>query len=405
MLAPQPLSTNSEVKIHRNSKMRIGKFLLLATVAAGLAHAKTDLVFFGSTGKAPPGMFPFFTIPAPTDGIYAGKFDENTGQLTDIHQVTQVLRPSMVIINPDRPILYAVNELGGKGPEHAQIISYKYDPGTGALTKLGTADTGGRGTNFASIDMGTHTLFAASYASGQVSVMPLNPDGTVGKVTSIDTHTGHGPTPRQQAPHVHAAVLDPSGKYVLVTDLGNDRLYVYKFDAATHTITAAATPYITLPPGSGPRHLLFVPGTNYVILNSEMSAQVFVLKWDSNNGTLSLGQTVDLEPADFKGMKSAAEILLSQDGKTLYVCNRSDSSIDSFHFDNSTGQLTPFQRISAGGKLPWSLTIDPSGHWLLVALNGSNKVDVFKLGRDGAITATGNGADVLAPSSIAFVGS
>jgi 6-phosphogluconolactonase len=379
----------------------------LAVVSA--AHARTDLVYFGSTGVPPDGArFPTYSVPNPKDGVYAAKFDEATGKFTPIGEVSQLLRPSMVLVNPKMPVLYAVNELGGSGgtsaDQNGQLVSYRYDFKTGALTQLGVADAGGKGTNYISLDLASKTFFLASYASGQVSSLPMNADGTAGPVASIDTHTdkGTGP-PRQEAAHAHAAVLDPTGHWLLSPDLGTDRVYVYKFDARTHKLTPAPQPSVTFPTGAGTRHVLFLKGGKFAIVNSEISAQLFVMAWDAKSGTLSLKQTIDTLPPGMEGKGNAGDMELSPDGTVLYVDDRRDATVASYRVDAKAGTLTAFDRVPSGGKLPWALAIDPSGHWLLVANDTSNQITTFKIGPDGKLTATGETLDVQAPCSIAFV--
>jgi 6-phosphogluconolactonase (cycloisomerase 2 family) len=69
--------------------------------------------------------------------------------------------------------------------------------------------------------------------------------------------TGPSPDPdRQDAPHPHEAVLDPTGKFLLVPDLGMDLIHLYSFDPNTLALTSI-TP-VSVKPGSGPRHLAFV---------------------------------------------------------------------------------------------------------------------------------------------------
>lgn len=60
---------------------------------------------------------------------------------------------------------------------------------------------------------------------------------------------------RQDAPHEHEAILDPTGQYVLVPDLGADLVRVFCIDSDTGLLTAE-TP-LSVSPGSGPRHAAF----------------------------------------------------------------------------------------------------------------------------------------------------
>ena len=60
---------------------------------------------------------------------------------------------------------------------------------------------------------------------------------------------------RQDAPHPHEAVLDPTQQYVLINDLGADLVRVYAVDPKTNLLTAK--PSLKAKAGSGPRHAAF----------------------------------------------------------------------------------------------------------------------------------------------------
>ena len=51
-------------------------------------------------------------------------------------------------------------------------------------------------------------------------------------------------------------------EFAIVADLGQDRVFVYRFDAAKGTLSANDPPYATVPPGAGPRHFAFHPDGN-----------------------------------------------------------------------------------------------------------------------------------------------
>lgn len=81
---------------------------------------------------------------------------------------------------------------------------------------------------------------------------------------------------RQDSPHEHEVVLDPTGQYILAPDLGADLVRVYSFDPTT-LILSPETPLQVIP-GSGPRHLAFYNpygtvgenSTSYMFLVTEL---------------------------------------------------------------------------------------------------------------------------------------
>ena len=79
----------------------------------------------------------------------------------------------------------------------------------------------------------------------------------------IIRHYGHGADPvRQSAPHPHAAVWAPDGKYVIVADLGTDDLTVYRVDRENRVLCADAVHSFFVGSRMGPRAVCSTKGAN-----------------------------------------------------------------------------------------------------------------------------------------------
>jgi len=86
-------------------------------------------------------------------------------------------------------------------------------------------------------------------------------DGSLMSVSNTTfTLSQPGPnTARQEAPHPHEAIVDLTGQYILVPDLGADLVRVFGYDNYALTLTEYASLKAT--PGSGPRHAVFYNST------------------------------------------------------------------------------------------------------------------------------------------------
>lgn len=370
--------------------------LLIFTALAGLAaqaSAQTPgtLVYIGTQGSG------------PGQGVFAARLDPATGALTDLGLALQIERPTWLETDPHRPILYGVNETGNDGKSQGGVFSLTIDPSTGKLRPLGQTASGGGGATNLTYDAKASAVFVANYGGGQVSAIPVKPDGALTAVSSVQTDYGTGPTKRQTAPHAHGVTVDPSGRFVLAPDLGADRVFIYKFDANTRQLTPGDQPFAALPPGSGPRHLVFSRDGRFAFLDTELSAMVHTFRWDAHAGTLTPVASRPIDTPDFAGPKSAAEIARSADGRFLYVSNRGANALIVYAIDAQTGALDEVQRIACGGDVPWSFSIDPSGRWLLVANQASGGIAEFAVDRaSGRLTATSNALTVAKPVRIAF---
>lgn len=87
------------------------------------------------------------------------------------------------------------------------------------------------------------------------SVDPIT--GDFNRFQTFNFHMGSpGPNAeRQDAPHPHGAYLDPTGRFVLVPDLGADFVRIFKINQHTGQLKEVS-PLVTKP-GLGPRHLVF----------------------------------------------------------------------------------------------------------------------------------------------------
>src|ERR1700746_1053963 len=65
-------------------------------------------------------------------GIYAYRFDADTGQITSLGLAAETTNPSFVALPPNGRFLYAVNEVQNyKGPNSGGVIAFSIDRSTG----------------------------------------------------------------------------------------------------------------------------------------------------------------------------------------------------------------------------------------------------------------------------------
>lgn len=359
--------------------------------ACASASCGTDWVYFG-TRHSGEGQ-----------GIYAARFDAKSGHLSPIGLVADIARPTWLTAHPKLPVLYSVGEFNRDGAVESRVFSLTADPVTGKLTIMNNVASGGIGANHLAVDDEGKEVFAASYGSGHVSWLPALPDGRLGMALSVQSNYGKGPNSRQATPHAHCVAIDPTHRFVLAADLGADRIFVYRFDAATHQLTPAPTPFMDVAPGSGPRHLVFHPNGRFLFLVTELTSEVVSYRWDAKRARLQYLQTLPMDETTFSGQKSAAHIATSHDGRYVYVSNRAAHSLLVYAVNSQTGKLTEVQRISSEGQTPWDFSIDPSGRWMLVANFGSNSINVFAVDpASGKLTATQESLAVTQPSNVTF---
>ena len=358
-----------------------------------------------ATGNKSGRVFVGTYTQSGSQGIYSYHFDAAAGKLEQQALAAETRNPTFLAFSPNRKFLYAVNEIANyEGTKDGSLTAFAIEE-SGALRKLNTVSSGGGGPCHIAVDHTGHCLFAANYGTGSASSFLIETDGSIGKMASFFQHKGHGPNPhRQEGPHAHAPLVSPDNRFVLVHDLGLDRIVVYRLDPHTAKLTLNNPPYWESKPGAGPRHMVFHPNGKWAYSGNEMGNTVDVLAWTAANGSLKTVQTLPTLAADFKGSSTVAEVVLDHAGKFLYVSNRGEDTVALFAIDGQHGTLTPVDRTPTGGKVPRHFTIDPSGKWLLAANQDSNNIVVFR--RDpssGRLTANGQESSVGAPVCVLFV--
>jgi 6-phosphogluconolactonase len=294
-----------------------------------------------------------------SQGIYRLAFDSSTGQIDARPlQVIKSENPSWLTLSKDQRHLFVVNENGpGQTDPVGRVSSFAIDPKTHALSLISQAQSLGNEPTHSSLSIDGSHLFVSNYSvaedpGGTLAVMPVAADGTLKPVVQLSSHSASRVNPERQASaHVHSAIPSPDGQYVFANDLGADKVFAYRFDPKANPerpLTPATPAFVQLPPGSGPRHLLFSADGKHAWLTMEMSAQVAV--FDYQDGRLEQTQMVDLAAGRPVSDKAAAALHASADGKFLYVSNRGTANqLLVFAIDPATGHLRELQRRAVEG--------------------------------------------------------
>jgi len=226
-------------------------------------------------------------------------------------------------------------------------------------------------------------IFVSNYHDGKISVLPIGEDGMIGELVQLIEHKGQlGPnTSRQERPHCHELVFDEPRNYAFVADLGLDRVVIYKHSPTSDSIL---TPYseFALPPGSGPRHMIFHPTMNYLYILNELTSSVTCCEYDSSSAKLTAKQHVSTLPLGTTVSNTCAAIRFSKDGKHLYASNRGHDSVSKFNvLDDGTLELKTFH--ASGGLIPRDFNFDNSGKYVFIGNQNSDNFIVCSVDADG----------------------
>ncbi|HVV28797.1 MAG TPA: lactonase family protein [Rhizomicrobium sp.] len=341
--------------------------------------------------------------PSDSKGIYGLQLD--SGKLKNPGVEAEVASPSFLATDSRHRFLYAVTERMAKNDPTGYLSAYAIDPATGALHFLNRMPAKGTTSAHLIVDRTNRWLIVANYGSGSVASFALKPDGSIGDMADFHQHSGSSVNARRQkGPHPHEVVMSPDNRFVIVPDLGVDKVFSYQFDANSGKLTLNDAGSATVPPGFGPRHFVFGKGGRFAYVLGEMGSKVIAMSYDAAHGKLTPIQTIDTIPADFKDENNSGELALDASGQFLYASNRGHDSVALFSIDARTGLLKLEQIEPSGGKIPRNIVIDPSERHLLAANQDSDNIVIFNRDQiNGRLTPTGEVLNLPSPVCIVFV--
>ena len=383
------------------------------------AGADRPLIAYVGTYSSPvpilrPGVdFP----PGNGRGIHSFQVDRATGALAPHGVFELATSPVCLALHPSGTCLYSTNETDKlQENEPGSISALSIDQSTGQLTMLNTVSSGGAGPSHLSVHPSGRFVLVSNYFGGSVEVLPILPDGRLGPASDFKQDAGAvGPARATQAPpgsfavsghdapHAHMIEADPSGRFVLSTDLGLDQILIWKFDDRAGVLSPNNPAAIALPPGDGPRHFAFHPNGRWFYSLQEEASTIVWFDYDSTTGRLAPRQTTSSLPPGFSGSSFTSEIMVSADGRFVYAANRLHDTI-AFFAIGETGALTYVGEEWTRGDYPRSFNIDPTGNFLYSCNQRGDAITVFRIDRrSGGLTFTGQFAPVGSPSVLVFL--
>ncbi|KAF7546970.1 hypothetical protein G7Z17_g8051 [Cylindrodendrum hubeiense] len=210
-----------------------------------------------------------------------------------------------------------------------------------------------------------------------------------------------GPNPsRQEAPHPHAAVVDPTGQFILVPDLGADLIRIYSVLDGDLKLTERDPLFVAR--GSGPRHLAFADQEEktFMYLVTELGNTVVGYEVTYDDEAIAFEEVwtsgIHGKGNDVPAGGAASEIRISPDSNFLILSSRNESTLEipnfdpdnstaiasdplvNFAIDPQTGHLDLVQEVPCGGLFPRQFSINKAGTLVAVALQGDGRVVVME---------------------------
>ncbi|PVH82062.1 3-carboxymuconate cyclase-like protein-like protein [Cadophora sp. DSE1049] len=306
--------------------------------------------------------------------------------------------PSWLTRDELNGVVYSTDE-GFFGP-NGSVSAYSASD-SGELTLLGRSISVG-GPVSSVVYNGGKGLALAHYAGSAVSSWSIRSNGTLELLQALTFRlTAPGTNPqRQDAPHPHEALVDPTDSFIVVPDLGADLIRVFSIDKTSSLLTESTS--FSTPAGSGPRHGAFLKaecGNTYFFLISELSNTIASYKVTYGEKSLSFEEVFvsgTYGPTATPAGAAAAEALISPDRKFLLTSSRNATLFDIDNFDpsnstkipsdtlqtwaidNATGKLSFTQLAPAGGRFPRQFSLNKAGTLAAVGLQSDSRVVIVQ---------------------------
>jgi 6-phosphogluconolactonase len=299
--------------------------------------------------------------------------------------------PTFVTFSTDHRYAYCIHG------DLSLASSFAVDPATGKLTHLNTVDTGHANPVHLSISPDGRWLIVANFAvPGDLCSISIGSDGTLGAVASRLALPGETGRTRglQEGPNPHHVPWDPTGRWILVPDRGQDAIHQVQLDPSSGQLVLRGATRTR--PGDGPRHLLFHPDRSHAYVINEISCSVTTYTWDGSTGTLTpLHALRTVPPTDLRNM-TGAEIAIHESGRHLYASNRSgtggaatagpgEDTVTVLSLDGKDHLPEVSDVYSTGGLRPRFIGTDVGSQHLFAANEISDTIYGFTLATSGKV--------------------
>jgi 6-phosphogluconolactonase len=291
--------------------------------------------------------------------------------------------PTCILLSAAQRTLYVANEVDmHEGLPRGTVESFHVDAFDGRLTLLGRQPL--------------------SLSATHPRHMALSPDGKLlavaaygGAIYNLFKQAGCGPHDRSQASaHPHTLLFDATGRHLLSSDFGSDRLNAFAVEGGRlERRSQRATGE-----GSGPGACALHPAGSVFYAWHELQSTLASYRYDGVSGTVSDAiQRLSLP------MASLHALALHPTGRMLYTTQANPNELRAWHVDAKDGRLTRAQFVSLEKATPTRITAAPDGESLFIldGLGGS----IYKVTADratGELHCKAEVAVVNRPRSIAL---
>lgn len=326
-------------------------------------------------------------------GIY--DVDVKNGRMSLRDQI-EITNSSYLTISHNRKFLYSITDFG--------VESYEILP-DGNLKILNKESINGMRGCYLSTDYEDKLLFVVGYHDAKLTVLRLNPDGSVGEITDEIFHKGLGSiAERNYRPHLNCVKMTRDNKYLLVADLGMDHIVVYEVNHTTGKLKQVDI--IHSEQESAPRHLKFSKDGKFLYVVHELKSYIDVYTYDGESHVypqFEKIQSISTLNDYHASVTSASALNWSFDFKYMISTNAGDNSVIIYSADSKTGLLEKIVCLPVSGDYPKDAMLFPDNKHLVSLNHETNSMTFFSFDdKNKTIVMNGKELKVNQPNCIIF---
>jgi YVTN family beta-propeller protein len=282
------------------------------------------------------------------------------------------------------PYLYVANY-------NPTLTGFKVATGGGLTQLTGSpyAAPTGQSASAAVVDPTGRFVYYANYnnaGAGSVSGFKLDAlDGHLVPMAGSPFAAGNGPS---------AIAMDPTGRFVYVTNSYGNSVSAYTLDRITGALTqldadAGTTGIQDFPCGPGPYRVAVHPDGRFLYVTNGLNSTVSLFSIATTTGALT---RIDADAGtagvqDFP-VARASDVAIHPSGRSVYFTQTGNlNRVLTYSIDGATGVFTPVGTFQPTGSNPVAITVDAAGRYAYVTNQGSNDVSVYQIDpATGALT-------------------
>jgi 6-phosphogluconolactonase (cycloisomerase 2 family) len=252
------------------------------------------------------------------------------------------------------------------------VSQYMISPG-GALSALTPPTVAAGASPFSvSVELTGQYVYVANYNADTVSQYAIGATGALTPLGTPAVMTGS---------HPNGVTIDPPNKHAYVANFGDNTVSQYNI-GTTGALTPMGTP--TVATGSFPASIVISPNGKYAYVADYACTGPGCA---AAQGTISQytvgadGALTAMSPAMVNTGSATSQpnsLIVDPTNSFLFVANAGDNTVSQFAIGASGALTLVGSPVPTGGTIPFSITVDPSGH-VYTANSGSNNISQFSI--------------------------